>query len=65
MKTGNFTSLYLNRLGEWEPVKEAFNQGLIDEIQAYSTNSTSVPKIPYLLLVSYKLSYPSSLHLQH
>ena len=32
----NYSSLYLNRLGEWKPVKEAFEQGLIDEIQAYS-----------------------------
>ncbi len=32
----NYASLYLNRLGEWKPVKEAFEQGLIDEIQAYS-----------------------------
>jgi hypothetical protein len=31
----NYASLYLNRLGEWKIVKEAFNQGLIDEIQAY------------------------------
>jgi len=32
----NYACLYLNRLGEWEPVKEAFEKGLIDEIQAYS-----------------------------
>lgn len=32
----NYACLFLNRLGEWEPVKEAFEQGLIDEIQAYS-----------------------------
>lgn len=32
----NYASLYLNRVGEWEPVKQAYNQGLIDEIQAYS-----------------------------
>ncbi len=32
----NYASLYLNRLGEWEPVKEAYEQGLIDEIQAYA-----------------------------
>ena len=31
----NYASLYLNRLGEWEPVKEAYEKGLIDEIQAY------------------------------
>lgn len=31
----NYASLYLNRLGEWKIVKEAFSQGLIDEIQAY------------------------------
>ena len=32
----NYASLYLNRLGKWKPVKEAYEQGLIDEIQAYS-----------------------------
>lgn len=32
----NYASLYLNRLGEWKPVKQAFEQGLIDEIQAYA-----------------------------
>ena len=32
----NYASLYLNRLGEWEIVKEAFKQGLIDEIQAFA-----------------------------
>lgn len=32
----NYASLYLNRLGEWEVVKEAFHQGLIDEIQAFA-----------------------------
>lgn len=32
----NYSSLYLNRLGEWKLVKEAFEKGLIDEIQAYS-----------------------------
>ncbi len=32
----NYASLYLNRLGEWKPVKQAYEQGLIDEIQAYS-----------------------------
>lgn len=32
----NYASLYFNRLGKWEIVKEAYNQGLIDEIQAYA-----------------------------
>lgn len=32
----NYACLFLNRLGEWKPVKEAYKQGLIDEIQAYS-----------------------------
>lgn len=32
----NYASLFLNRLGEWEPVKQAYEQGLIDETQAYS-----------------------------
>lgn len=32
----NYASLYLNRIGDWESVKEAFRQGLIDGIQAYS-----------------------------
>lgn len=32
----NYASLFLNRLGEWKPVKKAYDQGLIDEIQAYS-----------------------------
>ena len=32
----NYASLFLNRLGEWNPVKRAYEQGLIDEIQAYS-----------------------------
>jgi hypothetical protein len=32
----NYASLFLNRLGKWEPVKRAYEQGLIDEIQAYS-----------------------------
>ena len=32
----NYACLYLNRIDEWEPVKEAFKQGLIDEIQAYA-----------------------------
>jgi hypothetical protein len=32
----NYASLCLNRLGEWKIVKEAFRQGLIDEIQAFA-----------------------------
>ena len=32
----NYASLYLNRLGKWKSVKNAYEQGLIDEIQAYS-----------------------------
>lgn len=32
----NYASLFLNRMGEWKPVKEAYELGLIDEIQAYS-----------------------------
>ncbi|WP_167619514.1 hypothetical protein [Maribellus sediminis] len=32
----NYASLYLNRMGEWEPVKEAYEKGLIDEIQAFA-----------------------------
>lgn len=32
----NYAALFLNRLGEWKPVKKAYEQGLIDEIQAYS-----------------------------
>ena len=32
----NYASLYLNRLGKWEIVKEAYNKGLIDEIQAFA-----------------------------
>ncbi|MFC0876494.1 hypothetical protein ACE01N_07855 [Saccharicrinis sp. FJH2] len=32
----NYASLFLNRLGEWKPVKEAYEKGLIDKIQAYS-----------------------------
>jgi hypothetical protein len=32
----NYACLFLNRLGEWKPVKQAYEQGLIDEIQAYS-----------------------------
>jgi len=32
----NYACLFLNRIGEWLPVKKAFELGLIDEIQAYS-----------------------------
>lgn len=32
----NYASLYFNRRGDWEIVKEAFKKGLIDEIQAYA-----------------------------
>ena len=32
----NYASLFLNRIGEWEPVVEAYKKGLIDEIQAFS-----------------------------
>jgi len=32
----NYASLYLNRVGEWQPVKEAYTKGLIDEIQAFA-----------------------------
>lgn len=32
----NYASLYLNRLGETEPVKEALKKGLIDQIQAFA-----------------------------
>jgi hypothetical protein len=32
----NYACLFLNRLGEWKPVKRAYEQGLIDEVQAYS-----------------------------
>ncbi len=32
----NYASLFLNRLGEWKPVRKAYEQGLIDEIQAYA-----------------------------
>jgi len=32
----NYASLFLNRLGEWDSVKKAYEQGLIDEIQAYA-----------------------------
>ena len=32
----NYASLFFNRRGDWEIVKKAFNQGLIDEIQAFA-----------------------------
>ena len=32
----NYASLYFNRAGNWLIVKEAFQKGLIDEIQAYA-----------------------------
>lgn len=32
----NYACLYFNRLNEWKYVKEAFEKGLIDEIQAFS-----------------------------
>lgn len=32
----NYASLFLNRLGEWREVRKAFEQGLIDEIQAFA-----------------------------
>ena len=32
----NYASLFFNRLGEWKCVKEAFEKGLIDEIQAFA-----------------------------
>jgi hypothetical protein len=32
----NYACLFLNRIGEWKSVKQAYEQGLIDEIQAYS-----------------------------
>lgn len=32
----NYACLYFNRLGEWQYVKQAYEQGLIDKIQAYS-----------------------------
>ena len=32
----NYCSLFFNRRGDWLIVKKAFQQGLIDEIQAYS-----------------------------
>ncbi|MBN1927584.1 MAG: hypothetical protein JW798_17250 [Prolixibacteraceae bacterium] len=32
----NYASLYFSRTGEWSPVKEAYEKGLIDEIQAFA-----------------------------
>lgn len=32
----NYCTLYFNRKGDWPVVKKAYQQGLIDEIQAYS-----------------------------
>lgn len=32
----NYASLYFNRRGDWELVKQAYEQGLIDENQAYA-----------------------------
>lgn len=32
----NYASLYFNRLGEWKYIKEAYEKGLIDKIQAYA-----------------------------
>ena len=32
----NYASLYFNRRGDWDIVKKAFQQGLIDEIQAFA-----------------------------
>ncbi len=32
----NYASLYFNRLGHWKYVKEAYEKGLIDYIQAYA-----------------------------
>jgi hypothetical protein len=32
----NYASLYFNRRGDWEIVKEAWKKGLIDETQAYA-----------------------------
>lgn len=32
----NYASLYFNRQGEWKCVKEAYEKGLIDEIQAFA-----------------------------
>ena len=32
----NYCTLYFNRRGDWPLVRQAFEQGLIDEIQAFS-----------------------------
>ena len=32
----NYCSLFFNRRGDWPVVKKAYEQGLIDEIQAYA-----------------------------
>jgi hypothetical protein len=32
----NYASLFFNRKGDWELVKKAFQQGLIDETQAFA-----------------------------
>jgi hypothetical protein len=32
----NYCSLFFNRRGDWPLVKEAYERGLIDEIQAYA-----------------------------
>lgn len=32
----NYASLYFNRLGEWKYVKEAYEMGLVDGIQAFA-----------------------------
>ena len=32
----NYASLFLKRQGEWQIVKEAYDRGLIDEIQAFA-----------------------------
>lgn len=32
----NYCSLFFNRRGDWPVVKQAYEQGLIDEIQAYA-----------------------------
>lgn len=32
----NYCTLYFNRRGDWRLVRQAFEQGLIDEIQAFS-----------------------------
>jgi hypothetical protein len=32
----NYSSLFFNRRGDWDIVKKAFKQGLIDEIQTFA-----------------------------